>query len=59
MYIVPAVAAVRERSAPLQSCRDTAGTGMQVQKILHPRMWAGDVQGEIDCLRPPARQVSY
>lgn len=39
MYIVPAVPAVpvvpvvRERSAPPQTCRDTAGTGTQAQ---HP-----------------------
>lgn len=59
MYIVPAVLAVLavlERSAPPQTCRDTAGTGTQVQ---HPQMWAGDVQGEIDYLRPPDRRISY
>lgn len=56
MYIVPAVPAVRERSAPPQTCRDTAETGTQVQ---HPRTWAGDVQGEIDHLHPPGRRISY
>lgn len=56
MYIVPAGPAVRERSVPPQTCRDTAGTGTQVQ---HPQTWAGDVQGEIDYLRRPYRRISY